>query len=375
MSTDLTERQRRILAAWSRSTSSRASPCRRPGSPSTARFGRVVGDGAQHPGAARGAGPRPSAAHLGRTGADRFRLSAVRRRAARVAQAVAPAAEIEARLRRAGTVGDLLENASQELSRASHHIGFALAPAAPSAQAAPHRLRAARRPSRARDRRRDGRRRHASRDRHRGAARRRACSPQAANYINREFAGLTLHEARTAIVERMRQERMLYDALMSRALQLAQAGLDDLMPEETLHVQGASFLVDELLGESADRDRTLETLRALFRMIEEKHRLVELLEPLPGHRRAHGRHRVGAHLAGSAPVQPGRVDVQRRLASRDGRRHRSDAHAVSARHLGRRQRVADAVAVVQNPLARVEKSTTSESREAITSEDFTGDHE
>ena len=41
-------------------------------------------------------------------------------------------AEVEARLRRAGTVGDLLENASQELSRASQHIGFALDPASPS---------------------------------------------------------------------------------------------------------------------------------------------------------------------------------------------------------------------------------------------------
>src|SRR5512134_3954019 len=42
--------------------------------------------------------------------------------------------DIEARLRLAGTVGDLLENASQEISRASHHIGFALAPASPSAR-------------------------------------------------------------------------------------------------------------------------------------------------------------------------------------------------------------------------------------------------
>jgi len=41
-------------------------------------------------------------------------------------------AEIEARLRRAGTVSDLLENASQELSRASQHIGFALEPTGPS---------------------------------------------------------------------------------------------------------------------------------------------------------------------------------------------------------------------------------------------------
>ena len=40
--------------------------------------------------------------------------------------------EVEARLRRRGTVGDLLEHASQELSRASHQIGFALAPASPS---------------------------------------------------------------------------------------------------------------------------------------------------------------------------------------------------------------------------------------------------
>src|SRR5215813_7777980 len=37
--------------------------------------------------------------------------------------------DVEARLRRAGTVGELLENVSHELSRASHTIGFAMAPA------------------------------------------------------------------------------------------------------------------------------------------------------------------------------------------------------------------------------------------------------
>src|SRR6187455_82653 len=40
--------------------------------------------------------------------------------------------DLEARLRRAGTVGDVMEGASQELSRASQHVGFALAPAGPS---------------------------------------------------------------------------------------------------------------------------------------------------------------------------------------------------------------------------------------------------
>jgi heat-inducible transcriptional repressor len=184
--------------------------------------------------------------------------------------------EVEARLRRAGTVGDLLENASGELSRASHHIGFAMAPASTSV-----RLR------------------------HIDFVNLEGCRVlvivvatggqithkvieseepidhlllvQAANYINQEFAGLTLHEARTAIVDRLHQERRLYDALMARALELASSGLADVAQEETLHVQGASLLIDKIAGDSADRDRTLQTLRALFRMIEEKHRLIELL--------------------------------------------------------------------------------------------------
>ncbi len=187
-----------------------------------------------------------------------------------------PSPDIEARLRRHGTVDGLLENASQELSRASHHIGFALAPAAPAAKLrhvdfAPL----------------DGNRvlvivvasggvvTHRVIDTEEGAEP--ALLAAAANYINREFVGLTLHEARNAIVEQMRQERIVYDALMARALRLARAGLDDLVPEETLHVQGASYLVDELLGETADRERTLDMLRVLLRMIEEKHRLIELL--------------------------------------------------------------------------------------------------
>jgi heat-inducible transcriptional repressor len=187
-----------------------------------------------------------------------------------------PSPEIEARLRRHGTVDGLLENASQELSRASHHIGFALAPAAPAAKLrhvdfAPL----------------DGNRVLVIVVATGGVVTHRVIETEdrpeptllaaAANYINREFVGLTLHEARNAIVEQMRQQRIVYDALMARALRLARAGLDDLVPEETLHVQGASYLVDELLGDSADRERTLDMLRVLLRMIEEKHRLIELL--------------------------------------------------------------------------------------------------
>ncbi len=184
--------------------------------------------------------------------------------------------ELEARLRRHATVGDLLENASQELSRASHHIGFALAPATPSARLrhvdfAPL----------------DGQRvlvivvASGGVVTHRVIETEEEADPDllaaAANYINREFVGLTLHEARNAIVEQMRQERILYDALMAMALRLARAGLDDVAQEETLYVQGASYLVDELLGETVERDRMLDMLRALLRLIEEKHQLIELL--------------------------------------------------------------------------------------------------
>jgi heat-inducible transcriptional repressor len=184
--------------------------------------------------------------------------------------------DVEARLRQSGTMGDLLESASQELSRASHHIGFALAPVGQS-----QRLRHI-----------DfvaldgikvlvvvvttgGQITHTviETDEPFGAT----MLSQAANYINVEFSGLTLQEARSAIAARMRQERQLYDVLMARALRLARSGLSELAPEETLHVQGASLLLDELLGPTADREAALETLRTLFRIIEEKHRLITLL--------------------------------------------------------------------------------------------------
>ena len=44
------------------------------------------------------------------------------------------APDVEARLRQSGTMDDLLENASHELSRASHQIGFALATGSPAAR-------------------------------------------------------------------------------------------------------------------------------------------------------------------------------------------------------------------------------------------------
>jgi heat-inducible transcriptional repressor len=184
--------------------------------------------------------------------------------------------EIEARLRKSGTVADLLEHASHELSRGSHHVGFVMAPASPTARlqhidfvtvegnrvlivvvaTGGHITHKVIEPEQRYDQ---------------------TQLTQAANYINSEFAGLTLHEASEAIVELLRQERRLYDALVGRALELANSGLSQVVPEETLHVQGTSYLLDALFADTSSHDRRLETLRVLFRMIEEKHSLVDML--------------------------------------------------------------------------------------------------
>jgi heat-inducible transcriptional repressor len=184
--------------------------------------------------------------------------------------------EIEARLRRPGTLNDLFEHASHELSRASHQIGFAVAPASPSARLEHIDFVNL-----------DGAKVLVVVVAHGGQISHRVIElesrpdatmlRQAANYITTHFAGLTLDEARTAIVEQMREERMLYDELMARALALAERGLVEIRPAETLHVQGASYLVDGLAGDSSDQQLAFGALRTLLRMIEEKHHFIELL--------------------------------------------------------------------------------------------------
>jgi heat-inducible transcriptional repressor len=97
---------------------------------------------------------------------------------------------------------------------------------------------------------------------------------QAANYLNREFAGIPLEQIRLAVMERLRHERTLCDALLMRALKLAQTGLEELPRRTSLFVDGASALLDE---RSEDSGISFGTLRALLRMVEQKERLVRLL--------------------------------------------------------------------------------------------------
>ena len=184
-----------------------------------------------------------------------------------------PTPEVEARLRQAGTVSDVLSNVSHELSLASHQLGFALRP--PSGDTFQHIEFVALGDSRilvvvsA-----DG-----NEVAHKVVEMGEPIGPselsQGANYLNSEFAGMPLWGVRAAVAEQLRQERMLYDRLLSRALRLASSTLEELVPQNSLFLEGASFLVDQF---SEDDTRVqFATLRALLSMIERKDQLVRLL--------------------------------------------------------------------------------------------------
>jgi heat-inducible transcriptional repressor len=95
---------------------------------------------------------------------------------------------------------------------------------------------------------------------------------QAANYLNTEFAGLDLFDVREAVLARLQQERTLYDELRGRALRLAQQTLEDLPGQASFHVEGVASLLEDV-----DETLSRATLRSLLEMMEEKERLVRLL--------------------------------------------------------------------------------------------------
>ena len=183
------------------------------------------------------------------------------------------ASAVEARLRRdssAGLLDTLLPQVSHMVSQASGHIGFALRPAHQAAvfdrvefiplggarvlvvivARGGHVIQKAIEVTEELD---------ADDLRH------------AANYLNAEFSGLPLSRAREAVLERINEERLLYDALLHRAMRLATSTFADLPSTPTIYVEGAASLLEETHG------LTLGALQTLLLLIEEKQRLVRLL--------------------------------------------------------------------------------------------------
>lgn len=92
------------------------------------------------------------------------------------------------------------------------------------------------------------------------------------NYLNRDFQGWSLSEIRAELQRRLSQERAAYDAVLRKLTMLYARGLLDVELSPEVHTEGASNLV------GADLHLTQEKMRALFRALEEKKRILELLE-------------------------------------------------------------------------------------------------
>jgi len=92
------------------------------------------------------------------------------------------------------------------------------------------------------------------------------------NYVNRNFSGWRLGDARRELLRRMLEERELYDEARRKLQALYQLGLLDVDDVPEVHMEGASNLLDQ------DLHLTRERLRELLRALEEKKRLIELLD-------------------------------------------------------------------------------------------------
>lgn len=92
------------------------------------------------------------------------------------------------------------------------------------------------------------------------------------NYINYNFGGWVLHNVHRELKRRLELESAAYDAILKRVNVFYSRGLLDLglMPE--VHFEGAENLI------GLDLHLTRERMRELFRALEEKKRVLQLLE-------------------------------------------------------------------------------------------------
>jgi heat-inducible transcriptional repressor len=92
------------------------------------------------------------------------------------------------------------------------------------------------------------------------------------NYINRTFGGWDLTSIQTELRHRMEQQSAAYDFILKKLTVLCAKGLLDIEVSPEVHLDGASNLV------GLDLHLTREKLRELFRALEEKKRILQLLD-------------------------------------------------------------------------------------------------
>jgi heat-inducible transcriptional repressor len=93
-----------------------------------------------------------------------------------------------------------------------------------------------------------------------------------ANFLNLHFAGMRLSSIRARLLELMKEEKALYDSLLSRVVAVGErAFAADEQAEGSVYLDGTAHMLDK--PEFGDFER----MRSLFRTFEEKSRLVKIL--------------------------------------------------------------------------------------------------
>lgn len=92
------------------------------------------------------------------------------------------------------------------------------------------------------------------------------------NYVNREFSGWPLNRICEELERRLEAESAVYDEILRRLNLLYGRGLLDIGLVPELHMDGASFLL------GLDLHLTREKMRELFQALEEKKRMLSLLD-------------------------------------------------------------------------------------------------
>lgn len=92
------------------------------------------------------------------------------------------------------------------------------------------------------------------------------------NYINQEFAGWTLADARRALTERLQDERNQYHSLLKRIEIFYAQGLFEGSEGPRVFLDGAAYLV------GLDLHLTREKMRELFQALEQKQQVLQMLD-------------------------------------------------------------------------------------------------
>lgn len=93
-----------------------------------------------------------------------------------------------------------------------------------------------------------------------------------ARYLNDQFRGFTLSEARETLILRLREERDLYHRVVKSALTLGQAAFAENKSSADLYLEGTSRMLNK-----PEFASNIHRVQQLFTTLEEKNRLLEIL--------------------------------------------------------------------------------------------------